>query len=274
MKNMLLQLATAVGLLLVLATPAQGGVGVDIDGDVVSAEITLGGIGADLTLTFEDVEGLSEEDLGLTASLLGPLDLPGILSRLPSLLTSLPTGFPLLLTIDPPSNGDLEMTGVAELELYTTDLTLGELLPLRLFKAEPGGPFRDVTEYAGTGSYRVRSSQPSFSQFLIVVDMRSAETVAGIKLDRLRDLLDDYETDIDNDVFDELDDALSDAETELAADDYEDAITAVEAFAALVISNSGEDVPDAWSASGSDPNVAGELRAAAATLLFSLGEID
>lgn len=274
MKKMLLQLATPVGLLLVLATPAQGGVDVDIDGDTATVGISLAGIGADLTLTFEDVEGLTEEDLGLSASLLGLLDLPGILARLPGTLTSLPSAFPLLLTINPPSNGDLEFTGVAELELYTTNLTLTELLPLRLFKAEPGGPFRDVTEYAGTGSYRVRSSEPSFSQFLVLIDLRSAETVAGIKLDRLRDLLDDFESDIDPDVFDHLDDELSDAETEFAADHYADTISAIEAFAALVVAGSGADIPDTWSASSNDPNVAGELRAAAATLLFSLGEID
>ena len=73
--------------------------------------------------------------------------------------------------------------------LHTPNLELDPGLPLALYKATGGGPFRDITTWEGSGSYRVGGSTPTFSEFLILLDLRAIDTVIDKKFDALQTLL-------------------------------------------------------------------------------------
>ncbi len=112
--------------LLVVAVPA-GAFGqtlpVTVVGDEARVTIELpGGIGAELTIAFEDVEGLDPTSLDISAELVSPLDLT-ILDRLPANV-SIPGSFPVLVKIAPSASSVLSFSGVAEVELYTHNLQL------------------------------------------------------------------------------------------------------------------------------------------------------
>ena len=250
---------------------AQGIVDVKVEGSRVTAGIALpAGIGADLTIGFEEVVGLSPESLGLSARLVAPTDL-ALLGRLPGGLgVSLPTGFPVLLTIAPPANGGLSFTGVTAIELHTHNLEFIIGCPLRLFGAREGGTFVDMTESMGMGSYRVRGTRGGFSQFLILVDLRPLTMVVNGKFDRLEDLLAGYEAEIDHEVYEDLADLLQAARTAWSSGSIRTSIREVERFMKQVETESGDAIPDVWRASGDAVNAAGYLRAAAGTLRFSL----
>jgi len=265
----LLAAALCALLALVGAPRTEAGItSVTIDGDVAEVEIDVDLLAAELTLTFEDVTGLSESNLGLDASAVSPLDTT-LLSRLPSLV-SLVSGLLLLVEVEPPSNGGLSFDGVVTLELYTTLLNHSSGTLLRLFAASNGGGFEDVTEWVGDGSYRVRSTRGDFSQFLVLLDERSVDTVIETKFDRLWDLLDEHDAQIDGAVLADLADLVADAEDDYDEDEIELAIAHLEDFIDEVIDHSGDDVPATWRSARDLDNVAGLLRAAAATLNFSL----
>jgi hypothetical protein len=63
---------------------------------------------------------------------------------------------------------------------------------------------------------------------------------------------------------------LDEAEDAYAAGQTVQAIAKVEAFAATVKQHSGSGIPDVWRSARDLANAAGELRAAASTLRFSL----
>ncbi len=254
-----------------IAAPAHAGVvDVTVDGDSLALQVRLPGVGADVTVSFEQVVGLSPENLGISAELLGPVELSQIASRLPSSLVSVPTGFPLLLTLEPPPSGGLSFSGVVTIELYTHDLVYVPGSPLRLFSAPLDGPFRDITESASAGSYRVRGRKGQFCQFLIVSDLRPVDAVIATKLTRLRGELDDHGSEIEPTELDALDALLADVEAAVSAGDTVAAIEKVEAFEAEVQAASGAKVPDVWRSAGDLTDVAGRLRAAASTLRYSL----
>ena len=252
----------------VAAPAAAGVVSVTVDGDQAVAELEVAGVGAELTITFEDAVGLTAQSLGLSVQQVTPLD-TAVLSRLPS-LTALPAGFPLLLRIEPPATGPLSFRGVVTVELYTHDLAYAPGCPLRLFSAPLGGPFRDVTESMGAGSYRVRGGKGDFSEFLIVVESRPVDTVITAKLDRLEDLLAAHASAIEPAVLVDLEDVLASARDKYETNQLVPAIQKVEAFERKVDNHAGDDVPDVWRSARDLVNVAGELRAAARTLHFSL----
>lgn len=252
------------------AVSAQGIANLTISGNQVTASVDLPGISADLALTFEQSVGLTASNLGLSAQLVDLHD-PGLLSRLPAgLLVSLPAAFPVLLRVQPPPSGGLSFSGVYTLDLHTHNLELTANCPLRLFSAPDGGPFEDITVNMGTGSYRVRGTKGSFSDFLIVADLRPQAAVIGQKFDALSGLLSTYAGAIPGPVLDDLTHQLQTARAYYQAGDNVDAATTVNGFAATVQRNSGTGIPDVWRASGDLPNVAGRLRAAAGTLSFSL----
>ena len=259
---------------LAVASPVCGDGIVDptVSGSTVTATISLpGGIGADFSLSFESVSGLSVSTLGLAASLVDPNSL-ALLARLPAGgLVGIPAGFPVLVTVQPTSTSTLAFHGVYGLELHTEDLLYMPGTPLRLFAAHGGGAFHDITSSMGSGSYRVRGTGGSFSEFLIVTDARSSDTVIDDKLDRVEALLDAHASAIASAVLADLEDALDAVGDEVAAEDFAAATTAAHDFAALVEEHSGTDIPDLWRANNAGINVAGELRAAAATLELSLG---
>lgn len=249
-------------------TAAAGIESVTITGDVAEIEIEVGLLAADLTLTFEDATGLTEANLGLDAAATSTLDTT-LLSRLPSAV-ALATGLLLSVEIEPPSSGGLSFDGPVEIELHTHDLEYVSGTKLRLFAAPLGGAFHDVTTWVGSGSYRVRGSKGEFSEFLVLVDNRTVDTVIATKFDRLWALLDDHESAIAADVHADLEDLLADAEENYDEDNLSGAIGHLDDFNDKVVANSGDDVPDTWRSARDLDNVAGLLRAAAATLRFSL----
>jgi len=256
--------------ILVPAAPAAAGiVDVTIDGDTATAEISLaGGISAELTIAFEDAVGLSEANLGLDAELVSVLD-SSLLARLPQ-LASIPAGFPVLVTIEPPSTGGLSFTGLAAIGLYTHDLTYAAGSPLRLFSAPVGGAFVDVTDEMSSGSYRVRGGKGDFSEFLIVADVRSVDTVIGEKLDRAEDLLDEHWSALDSTLASQLDSQLSSVRTKWQAGQTSSALAHVENFLDKLEKASASEAPNVWRSARDLDNVAGLLRAAGETLHFSL----
>lgn len=260
-------------LLLAATVPASAGgiVGAQVEGNAVEAKIRLpGGVGADLTVSFEQVVGLSPANLGLSARLLGAADLLALASRLPSSLVSVPSGFPVLLTIEPPQTGGLSFSGVATVELYTHALTFLPGCPFRLYAAPLGGAFHDITGSNTGGSYRVRGSKGEFSEFLIVADTRLLGQAIDVKFSRLGQKLTSHAAAITPAVYSDLVAILDAAEAAYDSGDTLGAIAAVETFADTVKDRSGSDVPDVWRSARDLTNAAGDLRAAAATLRFSL----
>lgn len=252
------------------AGPAAAGIAsVTIDGNTASAEISLsGGIAADLTITFEQAVGLTAANLGLDAELVSATNLT-LLSRLPQ-LASIPTGFPVLVTIEPPSTGGLSFSGMATVGIYTHNLMYTAGTPLRLFSAPVGGAFRDVTDEVSSGSYRVRGAKGDFSQFLIVADVRNVDTVIGEKFGRAEDLLDEHWNAIGSNLASQLDTHLGNAHTAWLAGQTVSALSHVESFLKKLEQASSSDLPDVWRSARDLDNVEGLLRAAGETLHFSL----
>ena len=263
--------ALACGLLLSpAALPAQGIAGVIIDGSQVSVTVSLpGGIAADVLLRFEQVVGLSLANLGLGVGLVNPLD-PALLARLPSGAGTIPVAFPVLLTIEPPASGGLSFSGLVSLELHTSNLLFTLGCPLRLFAAPAGGPFEDITSSMGMGSYRARGSRGDFSEFLIAIDLRSKDSVARGKFAALRARLDQAQPSIEPSVFTQLDDLLDSALAAYNARKYLQAADLVATFSLAVKAASGSGIPDVWRSARDLVNVAGGLRSAADSLVFSI----
>jgi hypothetical protein len=260
-----------VSILLPLPLGVNGIVNPVVNGNVVTAGIALpGGLGADLTISFEQAQGLTLQSLGLSAQVANLTD-PVLLSRLGGLgAVLIPSAFPVLLRIEPPSSGGLSFTGVVSIELHTHNLSFVPGTPLRLFAATAGGPFRDITTYMGSGSYRARGQKGCFSEFLIVADLRTVDQAIDEKIDRLQQTLDGNRSAIAPSVAASLDTALGEIRAAWTARDVARAIAADEVFLDIVQSHSGADIPNVWRASGGPANAAGLLRAAGETLRFSL----
>jgi hypothetical protein len=244
---------------------------VQVSENELTARVALGGQSLlDLAVRFEDARGLSADSLGLSVGVVQPWDL-SLLLRLPSTLTTVVGVLPVLLTIEPPGNGGLEFRGLTSFELYTRLLPyLPNLLPLRLFAASDGGPFRDVTELTAGGSYRIRGCKGSFSEFLILLDLRAVDQVLRQKFNHLEQLLTVHDEVIADPLEAELLTLLSQAWTAYQARNLNQAMDRIATLETRVREASGTGIPDLWRASRDVTNVAGELRGAAATLLFSL----
>lgn len=243
---------------------------VRVAGNKVTARIEAGGVSADLTLGFESAINLSAANLSLSAEPVNPFD-PTLVSRLPGGLTALPAGFAVMLRIEPPAASGFAFDGVATVELYTTDLIYVAGSPLRLFSAKAGGKFADITETIAGGSYRTRGGGGHYSDFLIVADTRPlSETIHG-KFDAASSALTGYFETLGPTRHAELSNQLAAARSAWLGGDHAEAIRAVEAFDAAVKADADAGaIPNRWRAEGGPSNVAGELRAAARTLRFSL----
>jgi hypothetical protein len=262
---------TALVLAAALPAPAAGQVTAStaISGSSAKITVTLPGtLGAEATLSFENVSGLSLTNLGISAHVINPLD-SALLARLPG--GSTPAGgLPVLLRIEPPSTGSLAFTGLVELSVHTHSLAYTTGTPLRIFSAPLGGAFHDITTHVGEGSYRARSTTGGFSEFLIVSEARTVDQVIAAKFDRLEDLLEEYEGSMSTSLYDDLSALLAAAETEYGEDDLSHAIQEVNDFLDAVEDNSGTAIPNLWRSARDVENVAGYLRARAMTLRFSL----
>jgi hypothetical protein len=243
-----------------------------VSGNQAKADIDLaGGFEVDLTLTFENVVGLTPSAFSLTATVVNPLD-PTLLARLPGIAqVSVPGAFPVLLQIDPNASSVLTFEGVYKISLHTHNLQLTPTVPLALLKAPDGGLFRDVTQYEGRGSYRVDGGGGDFSEFLIVIDVRPIDTIIADKFNALQGLLNNYTGSIEPTVLTTLQGQLSQAVASYQGGLITQAISQINAFSDYVQAHSGDDIPDVWRAQ--DPSrvdVAGLLRVGAGTLRFSL----
>jgi len=250
---------------------AQGLANVEVSSDSIRATIALpGGIGADLEIVFEDVFGLSLSAIGLSAHLVAPTD-PSLLARLPNPQSvSLAGAFPVLVRVDPPSLGPLSFRGIAAISLHTNNLNFTAGCPLRLFKAPAGGTFQDITESIGMGSYRAGGTTGGFSELLIVSDLRAIDPLILDKFGRLQELLDATTALMPDSVVLQLQDRLDAALAAYSGGAPLAALAEIEAFSGEVRQYSGSYIPDVWRSARDLPNVAGELRAAAGTLRFSL----
>ena len=263
--------------LVALALPgvavADGIASLEVDGNQATAEIALpGGLGADLTFTFENVVGLSAASLGLSAEVVNPMTptTGGLAGRLPGSLVSLPGAFPVLVRVQPEENSPLSFSGVYQLSLHTHNLQFAAGCPLRIFHASAGGPFTDVTSSIGTGSYRGGATGGSFSEFLIVADARPLTGVIAGKFAALESLLAGNASAISPEALSQLDALADGARAAYDQNRLADAIEQLELFTDLVKSASGGAIPDVWRPTGDVTNVAGLLRTAAATLRFSI----
>ena len=268
-------ITTAV-LLVLLAAPAHANAGIDnfqVDGNEATATIELpGDLRAHLTLRFERVVGLNEQALGLSVESVDPLS-PSLLGRLPNVTEfSVPSGFPVLLTIDPPVAGGLTFEGVTEIEIYTGNLQYVLATPLRLFSSSGGELFRDITDEISGGSYRVRGSGGTYSDFLIVADTRTLPEAIEHKFDRLEAVFANHDAAIDPALAGELDAQIVAARGHWNNGNPGAAIAELRDFESSVKAGAADDkLPNVWRSAGDLDNVAGLLRAEARTLRFSLG---
>src|SRR5690606_33076263 len=144
------------------------------------------GVGADLSVSFSEVDNLSPANLSVQSARIGPLD-PSVLSRLPALVNTLAGSFPMVVTIEPSAMGALEFADTVRVEMHTHNLQYTPGTRVRLFKAEQGGTFRDITEAVEPGSVRARGRTGGFSQFMLAMDLRPSSVVAAGKYDYLQD---------------------------------------------------------------------------------------
>src|SRR5262245_9737019 len=243
---------------------------ITVSGNTVTGAIQLpGGIGIDLTITFEKAVGLNSNSLEVFASLVNPLD-PARLARLPSLL-SVPVALPVVIRVQPSASSMLSFSGVYTIALHTENLSLNLLQPLSLLKSPNGGPFQDITKSEGIESSRDAGSGGDFSDFLIALDLRPIDSVIVGKFDALQNLLNASAGSLPPDVFSSLQGFLTQARNFYQAGNLQSAIAQVQAFSNFVKAHSGAEIPDVWRANcAPEDNVAGHLRSAANTLRFSL----
>ncbi|GAB3728045.1 hypothetical protein GCM10028862_05170 [Luteimonas pelagia] len=243
-------------------------VDVDISGD--TATIEIGGMPghplADMTLTFDDADGLSASSLGVSAKLVS-LDDPALLARLPNLqLTRLDSALPLLVTVEPPAAGGLAFDRTVRVEIHTHALAYEAGSSYRLFKAPLNGAFRDITDEVAPGSVRARGTTGGFSQFLVLADLRETGAVIDAKLAWLRGRVAMLPA-TEQGAFDAL---VDDAEAAVDAGDHAAAIAALDSLRARAAARAGTHLPQTWRATRTSENHAGELIAGAATLAYSV----
>jgi hypothetical protein len=239
-----------------------------VNGNTLQAEIEAGAVSASLTIQFENVVGLTPTSLGLSVQTIQLLD-ASLLARLGSGV-SVPAEFPVLLKVEPSPASGLSFGGIVSIELYTHALQYVPGTSLRMFSARSGEAFSDITTSAGSGSYRSGGTKGEFSEFIIVTDLRTAPAVITAKYAALADLLAGYAGQIDDGVRAELEGLHGASQQAWQSDARVAAIQYIEAFAAKVVEHSGDAIPDVWRSAGDLDNLAGELRAKAATLRFSL----
>ncbi|RUO56864.1 DUF6689 family protein [Pseudidiomarina homiensis] len=227
-------------------------------------------IGFDLTITFENAVGLTAQNFTVNAQLIDLNDLT-ILNRLPdSLLTGIPSAFPVLISIEPDPAKGFSFSGAYEIELYTKSLHYTAGSPLRMFHSHNNGEFEDITTMTGSGSYRVRTNGGQFSDFIIVADLRDINTVISTKVNRLADYVDSVSHSLTAIASQTLSDAIASIEVALASGNYQQAQQATNALIQLMRADDGTLYPDVWRSAGDLENIRGRILSMANTLRYSL----
>jgi hypothetical protein len=236
----------------------------------VNATIEVDGVySASLQITFENVIGLTKDSISITAVQVDPKSLALIQRIGNASLFSVPGLFPVMINISPTPNSSLSFTGVAEIELSTSDLTFDS--KLRLMKSPNGGNFDDITNFAGIGSYRVRGTSGDFSDFLIVLDLRPKTQAIDSKFTKLQYALSTHATKIEAAMAQNLQTKLDAALASYQGGSKELAIDHLQSFIDDIQADEGQKVPNTYQANNLNTvNVAGDLRRHAATLIFSL----
>jgi Family of unknown function (DUF6689)/FIMAH domain len=224
---------------------------------------------AKLHIEFENVIGLTQDSISITAYQIDPKSIAN-LQRLgnPSLFT-IPTLFPIQITITPTPQSTLSFTGVVDIEISTTNLTFDSRF--RLFKSPNGGNFSDITNFSGIGSYRVRGTSGDFSDFIIALDLRTAAQAIDSKFNNLQYALSTYSSRIDPATAQNLQTKLDAARASYQAGNKAQAADQMQSFIDEVKAASGSKIPNTYRANDLNTvNVAGDLQRHAATLIFSL----
>ncbi|MGQ4277429.1 DUF6689 family protein [Pseudidiomarina sp. E22-M8] len=224
----------------------------------------------DLKIKFDNAVGLSAENISVDAQLLNVND-PALTSRLPdSLLTALPTAFPVQLSITPDPSKGFSFSGAYEIEIYTKSLHYTEGSPLRLFHSHANATFEDMTTMTGAGSMRVRGNGGQFSDFVILADLRSKSDVINTKFTRMQSFVTAQQTNLGYAAVTALDNALSAINSALAAQQTGQALAATQQLINLLESDDGTLFPNVWRSAGDLVNVQGRLLGMATTLRYSL----
>lgn len=237
----------------------------------VNAEIDLSpAVSLDFSIGFENAVGLTPQNFTVSAELVGLSD-PRVLNRLPdSLLTSLPTAFPVLISVEPDPSKGFAFSGAAEIELYTKTLHYTEGTPLRLFHAHGNETFQDITSMTGSGSYRVRGNTGQFSDFLILVDLRDNLTVINDKVSQLQSFTAGVQQQLSFNAEVQLTDLVQDIATAVTLNQLQQAMAKVNQLISLLEQDNGTLYPDVWRSSDDVVNVRGRLLSISQTLRYSL----
>jgi len=262
-----LPLALGLMLLSTVATAQSLPVSVNTSGNTANVVIGLPGQTlAEVSLAFEDVSGLNASSIGVSAERISISD-PALLARLPDISLLRPSALlPVLITIEPPSQGGLSFRDTGRIEVHTHALAYTVGSSFRLLKAPLGGAFRDITDEIAQGSVRARGTYGGFSQFLIVTDLRATDDVIDVKIDALRARVASLPIG-ERPVFTAL---LDEVESSVADGDFSAALAAIDAFRGRAASRGGQQLANEWRATRDADNQAGELVAGAATLRFSV----
>lgn len=261
---------TWVGILLAAllgAQSARASIDVAVAGNQATAQIEVGGLDVELILSFDDASNLSASALNISAETVSPTDL-ALLARLPSAsLTSLPSALPLLITVEPPAGSGFALRNTVRVEVHTHALPYSAGSHFRLFKAPLGGSFRDITDEIAPGSVRARGTTGGFSQFLVLVDIRTTSSVIAEKLQALQQRANAAPLPLAS----TLQSRLTAVSQALAQGQHANALAALDQFRADVSAAAGSGIGNHWTPSQRDGNVAGDLLAGASSLRFSIG---
>lgn len=241
------------------------------------ADFALGGTPAvpqysgTLFLTFDSPIGLTASNLDISARIVDP-SAPALQARLPGGgQVTIPSGFPVMISVNPPASGGFEFINSAKVELYTTTLGFNAAIPYRLYKAPPGGLFYDITEDVIAGSIRCRARTGGFSDFMMVVDARSPIAVIEDKYAFLEARLGD--DDIEPLTRAALQRDLNESLEEFLEGDYDDARAELDDLELRVAATAATAIPNRWIAGGSLDNIAGNLESEAVALDYALRQL-
>jgi hypothetical protein len=241
-----------------------------INGNSAETTISLpGGYEVDVALTFENVMGLTAENLNISAYLADPLS-GDVVSRIPTSLVSLQAAYPLVVRIEPLANSGFTFSGSLTLDFHTHNLQYSINTPLRLFKSHDGAAFEDITVATGAGSIRARGKVGELSDFIIVADLRPVAQVINEKASKLEQYLSRFSDQIDADVLLTLQNKVSVIRGNCTTGNYAAALTETKALQQIIIATTAQQMPDVWRSARDIDNVSGLLEAAAETLAYSL----
>lgn len=243
---------------------------VTINGNSAQTTVTMpGGYEVDVALTFENVMGLTAENLNITAYIADPLS-ANILNRLPDNLIHLQAAFPLVVRIEPLADSGFSFSGPLTIDLHTHNLQYSINTPLRLYKSHAGAAFEDITIATGAGSIRAKGQMGNLSDFIIVADLRPLSLVANDKAQKLDVLLNSFANQIAPELLVTLQNSVSDILILVQSGSYKLALAQTKQLQQMIIAASTEQMADVWRSARDIDNVSGMLLAANATLAYTL----